>query len=171
MKIDIVKVGYLKTNCYIVSKGSNAIIIDPGDEADKIISFIKDNNLKVLGVYVTHTHFDHVMALNSIEKEFKVKCNEFKNNVDKMEVINTPGHHYNSLTFYYPDEKVMFTGDFLFEGTIGRTDLDESDNKEMVKSLDVIAKYPDDITIFPGHGRKSNLGIEKHNFKFYLTML
>ncbi len=171
MEIYIIKVGYLKTNCYIVSKDKNAIIIDPGDEGDKIIAFVEEKKLNIIGIYVTHTHFDHIMALRTVENKFKIKCNDFNNNVGKMEVINTPGHHYNSLTFYYPEEKIMFTGDFLFVGTIGRTDLDESDNEVMKKSLELIKKYPDDITIYPGHGKYGNLGLEKNNFDYFMTML
>ena len=61
----------------------------------------------------------------------------------------------------------MFTGDFLFYRSIGRTDLDTGNDKDMVKSLENISKYSDDITIYPGHGPKSTLGREKQNFKYY----
>ena len=77
------------------------------------------------------------------------------------EIIKTPGHASDSLTFYFKDEKVMFTGDFLFFHTIGRCDLETSSIEDMKKSLEEIKKYPDDIKIYPGHGRGSVLGEEK----------
>ena len=68
---------------------------------------------------------------------------------------------------YFKNEKVMFTGDFLFYRSIGRTDLDTGSDIDMIKSLEKISKYPDDIVIYPGHGPKSTLGREKNNFKYY----
>ena len=61
----------------------------------------------------------------------------------------------------------MFTGDFIFKGTIGRTDIGGSD-KDMIKSLKMIMPYPDDIKIYPGHGDSTTLGVEKQNIKSML---
>lgn len=61
----------------------------------------------------------------------------------------------------------MFTGDFLFYHTIGRCDLPTGSEGDMVKSLELISKYPDDIDVYPGHGPKTNLEKEKQNFKYY----
>ena len=73
----------------------------------------------------------------------------------------------NKVKIYFKNEKVMFTGDFLFYRSIGRTDLDTGSDIDMIKSLEKISKYPDDIVIYPGHGPKSTLGSEKNNFKYY----
>ena len=94
---------------------------------------------------------------NKIEEE-KVKLDKFS-----FEIIKTYGHTDDSVTFYFPKEKIMFTGDFLFKETIGRTDLPTGDNNKMYDSLKKIKKYSDDITIFPGHGEDSTLGYEKKN--------
>ncbi len=166
MKIEVVKVGYLRTNCYIVSKGKDAIIIDPGDEANKINKYTKDLNVK--GIYVTHTHPDHVGALKDLEIKHQLSANDFKKSPFVMEVIKTPGHYHDSLTFYFKDEKVMFTGDFLFKDSIGRVDLYGSNKEDMKNSLKLIKNYPNDVIIYPGHGQESTLGIEKERFDFYI---
>ena len=83
-------------------------------------------------------------------------------NIDKFnfEVIYTPGHKEDLITIYFKKEKVMFTGDFIFKGTIGRTDLVGSNHNDMLDSLNRISKYDKDIVIYPGHGHSTILGDE-----------
>ena len=164
MNIKTLVVGALQENCYICSIGDNAFIVDPGDEADRIIDACKDKN--VVEIIVTHYHFDHVGALDELKKYYKIEEN-VKSGIFDYEVIETAGHTNDSRTIYFKNEKVMFTGDFLFYHSIGRTDLDTGSDLEMIKSLELINKYPDDIVIYPGHGPKSTLGREKINFKYY----
>lgn len=163
MKINSVVVGPLDTNCYILNNNGKVIIIDPGDEKDKIINEV---NGEVVGIIITHHHFDHVGALDEIKKYFKLEEN-VKSDIFDYEIIETPGHTSDSRSIYFKNEKVMFTGDFLFYRSIGRTDLDTGSDIDMIKSLEKISKYPDDIIIYPGHGPKSTLGREKNNFKYY----
>ena len=165
MKIETLVVGTLQENCYIVTIGDNSIIIDPGDDADRIIDACKGKSIKE--ILVTHHHFDHIGALEKLEKHFGLKEN-VRSNLFNYEVIKTPGHTLDSVTYYFPDEKVMFTGDFIFFHTIGRTDLPTGSDEDMVNSLNLISKYPDDIEVYPGHGPKTNLGKEKNNFKYYV---
>ena len=171
MKIDIVETGYLKENCYILKneKNKECIVIDPGDDFSKIKAVIDD--YKVLNVLLTHNHFDHVGALAEIINEYKVEVLN-KNNLNEIEykisdftfkVIFTPGHTCDSICFYFEKEKVLFTGDFLFKDTIGRTDLPTGSSSDMEKSLNVIKNYPEDITIYPGHGPMSTLEKEFKN--------
>jgi glyoxylase-like metal-dependent hydrolase (beta-lactamase superfamily II) len=84
----------------------------------------------------------------------------------RYEIIATPGHSPGGVCFYFPDEKVIFTGDTLFLGTIGRTDLDGSDEKLMKKSLARLAKLPDDTAVYPGHGPETTIGQEKRTNPF-----
>lgn len=84
------------------------------------------------------------------------------------EIINTPGHTFCSVVYYFKDEELMFTGDFLFRKTIGITYSKNSDKKLMVKSLIKITPYPDSTKIFPGHGPLTKLGREKVENKFLL---
>jgi glyoxylase-like metal-dependent hydrolase (beta-lactamase superfamily II) len=84
----------------------------------------------------------------------------------RYEIITTPGHSPGGVCFYFPDEKVIFTGDTLFLGTIGRTDLEGSDEKLMSNSLKRLAQLPDDTTVYPGHGPQTTIGQEKRNNAF-----
>ena len=84
-----------------------------------------------------------------------------------FEIIKTPGHTSDSVSYYFPEDKVLFAGDFLFLNSIGRTDLPTGNDMEMQKSLELISKYPDDIVVYPGHGETTTLGYEKENFKYY----
>lgn len=164
MDIKVLVVGALQENCYVCSIENNAFIVDPGDEANRIIDACMGKN--VVEIIVTHHHFDHIGALDEIKKYFKLEEN-VKSGIFDYEVIETPGHTSDSRSIYFKNEKVMFTGDFLFYRSIGRTDLDTGSDIDMIKSLEKISKYPDDIIIYPGHGPKSTLGREKNNFKYY----
>jgi len=165
MDIKRIIVGYLEENCYIIKKDDKVIIVDPGDEAERIEREI--NNANVIGILLTHDHFDHVGALEYFEQKYNLKHNDLIRGFN-YEVIKTPGHTKDSKTFYFPDDKVMFTGDFLFKGTIGRMDLQGGSIEEMQRSLEVISNYPNDITIYPGHGEASILGNEKNYFRIYI---
>lgn len=160
MQIERVIVGPLETNCYILSNNNKCIVIDPGDEYDKIIKTI--DGKEVVGVIITHYHFDHIGALNNFDKSLILDRNnleEKKYNIDdfKFEVIYTPGHKEDSITIYLEDKNVMFTGDFIFKGTIGRMDLPGGNYEDMVNSLNKISKYNKNIEIYPGHGLKTSL--------------
>ena len=163
MKIDRLVVGELSTNCYILSKNNKCIVIDPGDEYERINEVIGWN--EVVGVIITHHHFDHVGALNKFDKSIiydKNNLEEKEYNICdfKFEVIYTPGHKEDQITIYFKEEKVMFTGDFIFKGTIGRTDLDGGNMIDMLDSLGKMEKYPKDIIIYPGHGDETILANE-----------
>lgn len=171
MQIDRVIVGELQTNCYILSIDNECIVIDPGDEYNKIKEIIDDK--KVVGVIITHYHFDHIGALNSFDKDLildKSNLEEKEYNIGNFnfEVIYTPGHKEDLITIYFKKEKVMFTGDFIFKNSIGRVDLPGGNINDMKKSLDKIKKYDDEIKIYPGHGDSTILGYEKNNFDYYI---
>ena len=160
MKINRVVVGFLKENCYILSIDNDCLVIDPGDEYEKIKKVI--GSMNVIGTIITHHHFDHVGAISNFSNIYDIhNLKEGINNIDKFpfEVIYTPGHTNDSICLYFKDDNIMITGDFIFEGAIGRTDLGGND-KDMYNSLKKISKYDKDITILPGHGNSSKLGIE-----------
>ena len=163
MEIKRVIVGPLEENCYIVTKNNQTIIIDPGDEAEKIINVC--NDLNVVGVLITHHHFDHTGALKEIEEHFNIKEGNCPN--IGFETIKNPGHSKDSVSYYVKEEKVLFCGDFIFKDSIGRTDLESGSDIAMIESLKMISKYPDDLVLYPGHGDKTTLGYEKNNFKYY----
>ena len=164
MDIKVIKVGPLETNCYILTIDKESIIIDPGDEFHKIKEAIGDN--KVIGCLVTHFHQDHIEALEEVVSHYDVEINKPKYGKFQYEIIETPGHTFDSKTFYFKEINTMFTGDFIFKSSIGRTDLGGND-KDMIDSLEKIKEFDDNITIYPGHGPKTTLGTEKVNFIFY----
>lgn len=164
MKIETLVLGDLDTNCYIVSKNGRCLIIDPASDAEIIKKTC--NIYKVEGILVTHHHFDHVGALKELEEFYKIEHNNHNNSFN-YEIIKTPGHTDDSITFYFKDDKIMFTGDFIFYHTCGRCDFPNSNIEDMIKSLENIKKYEDDIKIYPGHGRDSILGEEKVLFNLY----
>lgn len=164
MNIKVIQVGSLETNCYILSIDNESLIIDPGDDFKKIKEAIGTN--KVIGCLVTHFHQDHIEALEEVVSFYDVEINKPKYGNFEYEIIETPGHTFDSKTFYFKNNKIMFTGDFIFNSSIGRTDLGGND-KDMTNSLKDFEKYDDDITIYPGHGPKTTLGQEKNYFQFY----
>ncbi len=164
MKIETVVVGDLDTNCYLLDIDGEVVIIDPGDDFEKIKKAI--GNRKVVGLLITHFHFDHIGALEEVIGYYNVDTNKVKSNKFQYKIIETPGHTRDSITFYFEKDKIMFVGDFIFRNSIGRTDLGGSD-PAMIKSLNDFLKYPDDIVLYPGHGPTTTLGYEKNNFKYY----
>ncbi len=169
MNIECIKVGYLKTNCYIVTCNNETLVIDPGDDINLILKHLEDKN--VVAVYYTHSHLDHVGVIKKLLKKYKLKANDF--NLDKwgLKVIKSPGHYKDCLTFYYDKFKIMFTGDFLFKGTIGRIDLDGSNAIHMKESLEKIKNYPADTIIYPGHGDNTTLESNLDIINYYLGLL
>lgn len=169
MKVKRVVVDYLEENCYILVKDNKALVIDPGGDFFKIKDALF--NLEVEGILVTHYHHDHIGALKELEEYSKASVYDFSNlkeGINKIgsftfELIRTPGHKEDAVCYYFKEDKVMFTGDFLFKGDCGRTDLVGGNPLDMRKSLIKIRKYSDDIIIYPGHDEKSTLGEEKKN--------
>ncbi|MDD2181293.1 MAG: MBL fold metallo-hydrolase [Bacilli bacterium] len=162
MLIKRIIVGYLETNCYLLFKDNHCLIIDPGAEENKIIEEIKDTIVD--GVLITHYHPDHIGALEKLKQKYN--CQVYgRNNLEEknyqignfnLEIIYTPGHTSDSVSYYF-DNIHLFTGDFLFKGSIGRYDLPTGDYKILMNSLEKIKKYPINIKIYPGHGEDTNL--------------
>lgn len=175
MKVDRVVTGILEENCYILTMNNECLIIDPGNDYDLIKEKIGEN--KVLAIVLTHKHFDHIGAVDNIVNDYKVKVYSFENLAEnkikigafEFSVIYTPGHTSDSISFYFDNDKVMFTGDFLFKGTVGRCDLPTGDIEEMQKSINKIKRYTNDIIIYPGHGESTTLGNERNNNQYLFT--
>ncbi len=177
MKIERVIVGRIECNCYILSVNNKVLIIDPGDEFKKIDKVI--NGREVVGIIITHYHFDHIGAIDDIVNKYKTKVydkhnlSEGLNKIDcfSFDVIFTPGHKEDLITIYFKNEKVMFCGDFIFKDSIGRCDLDGGDINIMFESIEKIKKYDRDITIYPGHGEWTTLGYEMDNNIYFRQII
>ncbi|MBU1091535.1 MBL fold metallo-hydrolase [Patescibacteria group bacterium] len=171
MNIIKIPVGSYQANCYLVANEMTleTIIIDPGDEAGKIIDVIEKNNLKPKQIILTHTHFDHTGAVEEIKNRFNIDVlapsYQGRSFVD-LRIIGTPGHTKDSVCIVCPQEKVIFTGDTLFKNSIGRTDLEGGDYNKIQKSLQKIMQYPDDFKVYPGHGPNTTIGEERRNNPF-----
>lgn len=171
MNITTIPVGHLQANCYILEKDNKILIIDPGDEYEKIKSYIKNN--QIIKILITHHHPDHIGALNNFDKTLildQPKTQTYTYGPFTFQVIKTSGHTKDSVTYYFKDENTMFTGDFLFKDSIGRTDMPTGNINEMKKSLSKIKKYPDNTIIYPGHGPSTTLKYEKEN-NYFLKQL
>ena len=170
MNVKKVVVGNLETNTYILEKNGNCLIIDPGDEFNKIKKSINKN---VVGILLTHRHFDHIGALNDCINFYNVnvydKSNlkEGKNIISNFtfNVIFNPGHTFDSISFIF--DEVMFSGDFVFYGTIGRWDLG-GDMNLMKDSISMILKSNINYKIYPGHGETTYLDNEREMLEYYL---
>ncbi|MEW6074960.1 MAG: MBL fold metallo-hydrolase [Candidatus Omnitrophota bacterium] len=200
MIIERVTVGPIQANCYILasSRGSEAILIDPGDEERKIRKALREFGLTPRCIINTHGHFDHIGCddkfsvpvyihtkdsnmLKDASRNFsnlfsspvsvdgiEIKTVEDKDLITQagmvLEVLHTPGHSPGgiSLLLKKPDKKVLFTGDTLFFHGVGRTDFSGSDESLLFKSIrEKLFSLPDDVTIYPGHGPSSTIGVEK----------
>lgn len=173
MKVKSFVNGELFENCYLVYSDKDALIIDPGLVIKELEEFVKENNLKVLSILITHYHFDHICGLEYYKDLYNVNVVDYKsdlNNIDpfKFEILSTPGHTKDSVCFYFSEDKIMFTGDALFKETIGNYKKD--DESDMYKSLTNILQYPSDTVIYPGHDEVSTLGHEKE-YNMYLRGL
>lgn len=166
MNIKCVKTGFLEENCYILEKNNKYLVIDPGDDFPLIKSNIKG---EVLGILITHRHFDHIGALDDMIKEYNVPFYDRENMKEEtykigdfsFKVIFNPGHSKDSITYYFYKQKVMFTGDFIFYNDIGRCDLEGGSFSEMKESIEKIKKYDPDTIIYPGHGKSTKISLEK----------
>ena len=169
LKVKTIVNGILSENCYIAYQNKEALIIDPGYDADKIIDYIESQNLKVVGILITHYHFDHVGALKEIQSKYnkvetidndssgKIKLSSFT-----FDIIKTPGHTLDSVSYYFKGDNILFTGDFVFKETIGN--YDEDNEYIMLESLTNFITFPNDTVIYPGHGESSTVEHEKkHN--------
>ena len=162
MIIKTIKTGYLEENCYILIINNDCLIIDPGSDYNKINDVVKNYN--ILGTLITHYHFDHIGCLkyyNSNIYDYKLDEGNYKIKDFDFDIIYTKGHTDDSICFYFKKDKILFTGDFLFKKSIGRTDLGGND-LDMINSIKKIKTFDENIIIYPGHGDSSTL---KNEFK------
>lgn len=186
MEIKTVVAGMLENNVYIVSdeKSKEAIIIDPGDEAEKVIAAAE--GLKINAIVLTHGHWDHVTDAPIVAKHFNAPIWVHKNDEPMMMhsnhvkadrllkagdsfdignlsfvILHTPGHSAGGICIY-DNKGTLFSGDTLFKGTYGRTDLPTSSPKEMVKSLKRLMSLPENVKVYPGHGPTTTIKEEKN---------
>jgi hydroxyacylglutathione hydrolase len=161
-----------ESNLYVAGcpETRKAVIIDAGAMDDGVVSFVKKNDLNVTAVLLTHDHWDHMGGREQYEKLFKVPtygAADFSDGQDyeagalKARVFTTSGHTPDSVSFYFPDEGVVFTGDALFAGSVGGTSSDAKQKEEVGNIREKILALPDSTLIYSGHGPATTVGTEK----------
>lgn len=186
MTITTIPLGMLQTNCYILTEDGRCLVIDPGDEAEKVLTFLKQKELVLEAILLTHGHFDHVGAVKNLAAETDCRvflCQEdlalpgamtagplfytdlYKEG-DKLtlaglsfEVLHTPGHTPGSVCLRFGEH--LFSGDTLFAGSCGRTDFPGSSPAAMGQSLNRLSQLEEHLKVYPGHGESTTIGEEK----------
>lgn len=189
------------------SESKEAVIVDPGGDADVIISAVKEEGLTCKAVWLTHSHLDHCGAVASIVKEFQVplfghpfekdlrqavltivslygipphgweNCPEPTTYITggeelvvgklKAKALFTPGHSPGHISFYFENEKIVVSGDALFAGSIGRTDLPGGNHATLLKSIEEkLLSLPDETKVLSGHGEDTTIGAERKSNPF-----
>ena len=161
----------LQENCYVVSDSTQeAVIVDCGayypEEKEAIKNYVKDNELKVRHLLVTHNHFDHVFGNDFVKMNYGLS--PFDNSQGMVtfgnhsfEIIPAPGHSPEGVVYYCAAEKVAFTGDTLFKQSFGRTDLEGGDYDTLMATLHKLTVVlPPETQILPGHGDYSFMDVE-----------
>ena len=185
-KIEQIPVGKMANFTYLIidNEEKETAIIDPSWDLEKIFEIIKKNEYKIKYIINTHSHYDHILGNDQIVAITKCKVIQHKNSKEKhdisvndgdefkvgktlIKVLFTPGHSKDSMCLIV-DSKIIITGDTLFVGNCGRTDLPGSDPEQMYDSLfEKILKLDNNLVVYPGHnyGYKSisTIGEEKKN--------
>lgn len=188
-----IQVGGYGVNCSILSQGSKAWIVDPGHEGERIIALLAKNSLEPMGILLTHAHFDHITGTAALQKEFPSlpvyvgtpdtvmfghPFNQMSGEYPSIgtpanihdaselticEVIKTPGHTPGGVCYYFPEDKLLLSGDTLFAGSVGRTDFPGGSMAELLNSLRKLMELPDDTLVIPGHGDFTSIGEERRS--------
>lgn len=184
MDIKVQPMGDYQTNCYIVTIDDKDIIIDPGVDA---LRWIKQHVTNPIAILNTHGHFDHVWSNKAVQEEYNLKIYTPLGDKDmllqdpygmgmtpstpdvliqpdeeiELEGIKIKFHHFPGHTQGCSAIQInehLFTGDFIFKGTIGRFDFPMSDANQMKSSINKILAWGDtNFHIYPGHGEKTTL--------------
>jgi glyoxylase-like metal-dependent hydrolase (beta-lactamase superfamily II) len=195
-------VGMIQANCYIAGceDSGEGVVIDPGDEGERILAEVEAAGLTIKYILNTHAHFDHIMANADLvaatgaplalhpldlpllranggaalfgmeaspspEPDMELAAGDtISFGRYTFRVLFTPGHTPGHVSFYEPEAQVIFDGDVLFAGGIGRTDLPGGDYETLLDSInEELMVLPDEITVCSGHGPVTTIGHERVN--------
>ena len=193
MKVKSFPVGWLSTNCYVVSceETKEAAVIDPGMESEKeteqILEYIKQNGFKIKYIINTHGHPDHVVGNEAIKEATGAPILIHQSTIEKLNadrklhegdvlhvgnvklvVLHTPGHTPDGISLLA--DNAVFTGDTLFAGSVGRTDFLGGSYADLMQSIKTkLMCLPDSFTVYCGHGPATTIGDEKMYNPFLQT--
>jgi glyoxylase-like metal-dependent hydrolase (beta-lactamase superfamily II) len=199
-------VGAVQENCFLLRRdgAEQALIVDPGEEAPRILEAVEQLGVKVEAILVTHCHFDHIGAVAPVAKATGAPV--YVSEVEKpvladimryvpwagfgpyesyeadhtlnggetltlagmdIDVLFTPGHSPGHLTYSVPGEGAIFSGDVLFQGSVGRTDLPGGDWDTLLASIGTLVEaLPAETAVYPGHMGITSLGAERRTNPF-----
>src|SRR5215218_8218985 len=199
-------VGPVQENCYLARRdgADRAVIVDPGEEPDRLLNVIERLGVELDAILLTHTHFDHIGAVApvaratgaevwvpEVEREVLADINSYVpfagfgpfesyeaehtlSGGERLElagfsidVIFTAGHSPGHVTFSIPDEAAIFSGDVLFQQSVGRTDLPGGDWDTLLESIRLLVdSLPGETAVYPGHMGTTTLGAERASNPF-----
>jgi len=203
-------VGPIAENCFVVRREGmdSALLVDPGDEAERILSEVEASGAGVEAILVTHCHFDHVGAVAPVaeatgapvycpeieaplladimsfvptggfgpfegyEADETVKGGETLELAGlELDVLFTPGHSPGHVTYSVRGESAIFSGDVLFQGSVGRVDLPGGDGPTLMRSIaSLVESHPAETVVHPGHMGLTTLGTERATNPFLLRL-
>lgn len=201
LDVEMLTVGAVAENCFIVRReGSDkALIVDPGEEAERILAALAATGAEAEAILITHCHFDHIGAVAPVAAATgaPVYCPQLEvpvladimafvpwegfgpfESYDadetvaggetlelaglELDVIHTPGHSPGHVTYVVRREDALFSGDVLFQGSVGRVDLPGGDGPTLLASIgNLVDSYPDETAVYPGHMGTTTLGAER----------
>jgi len=185
-KIHTLTLGLYQTNTYILQNGDRCVIVDPGYEPETVLAFLQSHSLTAEAILLTHGHFDHVGGVRQLAAD--LECPVYIHEADlslppqltagplyytdlyaegdtlslaglSIRILHTPGHTPGSVCLLCDD--MMLSGDTLFAGSCGRTDLPGGSWTTIVQSLKRLAALEKNYRVFPGHAEPSTLDAEK----------
>jgi len=207
-RVHTIVVGPFAVNCYLLwnEATAEAVIIDPGDEAELITAEMDQFNLTPRAILLTHGHGDHIAAISNLKEKFDLPLyigqGEEKMLADpsanisayfdqpivapvpdhlvadeqvlmvagiRLAVLSTPGHTAAGVCYFEEKAGRLFSGDTLFAGSIGRTDLGGGDFNRLIRSIrEKILVLPDNVVVYPGHGPRTTVGAERTSNPFLI---
>ena len=193
-------IGQVFTNVYFLmhEDSKEMLIVDPADDASRIVAMVGQMQAKPVGILLTHGHYDHILAAETIRDHYDIpiyagsKEEEFLADPSlnltlftgrslslvpdvlledgqestlagfSMKTFHTPGHTKGSVCYYFPEEEILISGDTLFHGSVGRTDLPTGSSGQIVQSLHrLLEELPEETQVLPGHDTSTSIGYEK----------
>jgi glyoxylase-like metal-dependent hydrolase (beta-lactamase superfamily II) len=201
LDVEMLTVGPVAENCFLLRReGSDRVlVVDPGEEAERIVAALEATGAKVEAILITHCHFDHIGAVSPVaaatgapvycpvietpilsdimafvpwegfgpfedyEADETVAGGETLELAGlEIDVIFTPGHSPGHVTYSVRGEDAIFSGDVLFQGSVGRVDLPGADGPTLIMSIrKLLDSLPDETTVYPGHMGTTTLGAER----------